>query len=123
MGTRYVADAVLTCDEAMTLHAPGAVDVDSDGWITWVGPVNVAPARPRSTVERRPGLLLPGLINTHCHSPMAVLRGQGEGLPLSRWLQEVIWPREAKLSADDVYWGMTLATAELLRYGVTTTVE
>ena len=123
MGTRYVADAVLTCDEAMTLHAPGAVDVDADGWITWVGPVNVAPARPRSTVERRPGLLLPGLINTHCHSPMAVLRGQGEGLPLSRWLQEVIWPREAKLSADDVYWGMTLATAELLRYGVTTTVE
>ena len=69
------------------------------------------------------GLLLPGLINAHCHSPMTLLRGQGEGLPLDRWLREVIWPREARIGAEDVYWGMTLASAELLRYGVTTTVE
>jgi 5-methylthioadenosine/S-adenosylhomocysteine deaminase len=68
-------------------------------------------------------LLLPGLVNVHCHSPMTLLRGQGEGLPLSRWLAEVIWPREARMTEDDVYWGMLLASGELLRYGVTTTVE
>ena len=54
---------------------------------------------------------------------MTLLRGQGEGLPLDRWLREVIWPREASVGAEDVYWGMTLAAAEMLRFGVTTTVE
>jgi 5-methylthioadenosine/S-adenosylhomocysteine deaminase len=54
---------------------------------------------------------------------MTLLRGQGEGLPLTAWLREVIWPREGLITADDVYWGMTLACAELLRFGVTTSVE
>ena len=122
-GTRYVAEAVVPCDEAMTVLTPGVVDVDADGRIDWVGAVPEAPHRPDWTVHRVAGLLLPGLVNVHCHSPMTLLRGQGEGLPLSRWLAEVIWPREARIGPDDVYWGMTLATGELLRYGVTTTVE
>jgi 5-methylthioadenosine/S-adenosylhomocysteine deaminase len=66
---------------------------------------------------------MPGLVNAHSHSPMTLLRGQGEGLPLDRWLREVIWPREARVEAEDVFWGMSLAAAELLRFGVTTTVE
>jgi 5-methylthioadenosine/S-adenosylhomocysteine deaminase len=122
-GTRYLADAVIPCDESMTVHSPGAVDVGAGGRIEWAGPAAAAPDRPEWTVHTRPGLLLPGLVNVHCHSPMTLLRGQGEGLPLSRWLAEVIWPREARISPDDVYWGMSLASAELLRHGVTTTVE
>ena len=125
--TRLVADAVLPCDGSGTVHRPGAVDIGADGRITGVGPV-AGPAGAGSDdapadVRRVGGLLLPGLVNTHCHSPMTLLRGQGEGLPLDRWLREVIWPREARVGADDVYWGMTLACAELLRYGVTTTME
>ena len=54
---------------------------------------------------------------------MTLFRGSGENLPLSRWLGEVLWPREAHLTEEDVYWGMTLAAAELLRFGVTTTCE
>jgi 5-methylthioadenosine/S-adenosylhomocysteine deaminase len=69
------------------------------------------------------GVLLPGLVNVHCHSPMTLFRGSGENLPLDRWLNEVLWPQEAHLTADDVYWGMTLAAAELLCFGVTTTCE
>ncbi len=69
------------------------------------------------------GALLPGFVNTHCHSPMTLFRGTGENLPLLRWLHEVLWPREAHLRPDDVYWGMTLAAAELLAFGVTTTCE
>ena len=126
-GTRLVADAVLTCDGSGVVHRPGAVDIDVAGRIARVGPVAgaVEPAPDSAPVEVRwvGGLLLPGLINAHCHSPMTLLRGQGEGLSLDRWLREVIWPREAKVGADDVYWGMTLAASELLRYGVTTTVE
>jgi 5-methylthioadenosine/S-adenosylhomocysteine deaminase len=126
-GARLVADAVLPCDGSGVVHRPGAVDVGGDGRIVRVGPVVGAATSPvdggRWTVRRVGGMLLPGLVNAHCHSPMTLLRGQGEGLPLDRWLREVIWPREARVGADDVYWGMTLACAELLRFGVTTTVE
>jgi 5-methylthioadenosine/S-adenosylhomocysteine deaminase len=54
---------------------------------------------------------------------MVLFRGQGEGLPLDRWLREVMWPREARLTDDDVEVAMTAASAELLRGGVTTSVE
>lgn len=125
--TRLVADAVLPCDGSGTVYRPGAVDIGPDGRIVRVGPVTGTTGSTSDgaewTVRRVGGMLMPGLVNAHCHSPMTLLRGQGEGLPLNRWLREVIWPREARLGADDVYWGMTLACAELLRYGVTTTVE
>ena len=123
-GTRLVADAVLPCDGSGAVHRPGVVDIGADGRIVRVGPLDATVADGAGwTVRRVGGLLLPGLVNAHCHSPMTLLRGQGEGLPLDRWLREVIWPREARVGADDVYWGMTLACAELLRFGVTTTVE
>jgi 5-methylthioadenosine/S-adenosylhomocysteine deaminase len=126
-GTRLVADAVLPCDGTGAVHRPGAVDVDDTGRIVRVGPV-ATPAQSGEdsgewTVRWVGGLLMPGLINAHAHGPMTLLRGQGEGLPLDRWLREVIWPREARVGPDDVYWGMTLAAAELLRFGVTTSVE
>ena len=54
---------------------------------------------------------------------MTLFRGSGEGLPVHRWLDEVLWRREAHLTEEDVFWGMTLAAAELLRFGVTTTCE
>jgi 5-methylthioadenosine/S-adenosylhomocysteine deaminase len=54
---------------------------------------------------------------------MVLFRGQGEGLPLGRWLREVMWPREARLTPEDVEVAMTAASAELLGNGVTTSVE
>ncbi len=118
---RYVADALVTCDEAMTLHVPGALDV-SAGRIEWVGVPDDAP--PHAVEEKRlSGLLMPGLVDVHCHSPMTLFRGAAEDVPLDRFLREILWPREARLTDDDVYWGMTLAGAELLRGGVTTTCE
>ncbi len=119
---RFLADAVLPVDEPGRILTPGAVDV-VDGQITWVGATSEAPELNEVVEHRVGGLLMPGLVNVHCHSPMTLLRGIGEGLPLMRWLTEVMWPREAKLDADDVGWGMRLAAAELLTYGVTTTCE
>ena len=49
-------------------------------------------------------LLMPGLYNLHCHVPMVALRGYGDGLPLQRWLNERIFPFEAKLTDEDIYW-------------------
>jgi 5-methylthioadenosine/S-adenosylhomocysteine deaminase len=61
--------------------------------------------------------LLPGLINGHTHAAMTLMRGYGGDLPLMKWLQDKIFPVEAKLTADDVYWGTRLACAEMIRSG------
>jgi 5-methylthioadenosine/S-adenosylhomocysteine deaminase len=119
---RLVADAVFTVDEHDTVLAPGAVEV-ADGLISWVGDPAEVPPAVGTEVHQLGGLLMPGLVNCHAHSPMTLLRSAGDGLPLDRWLSEAVWPREARLVDEDVYWGMTLGAAELLTNGVTTTCE
>jgi 5-methylthioadenosine/S-adenosylhomocysteine deaminase len=64
--------------------------------------------------------LIPGLVNAHGHSAMSLLRGVGDDLSLTHWLQERIWPLErAIVTADFVYDGARLAAAEMLRAGIT----
>jgi 5-methylthioadenosine/S-adenosylhomocysteine deaminase len=116
---RYLADALVPCDLPGKVMRPGVVEVAGDTVIHAGGT-----ASGESMAEVRvEGVLLPGLVNAHCHSPMTLFRGSGGNLPLHRWLAEVLWPQEAHLTEDDVFWGMSLAEAELLRFGVTTTCE
>jgi 5-methylthioadenosine/S-adenosylhomocysteine deaminase len=119
---RFTARAVVVGDRAGTVIPDAVLDV-ADGRIAWVGPAAEAPAADGAEVVKLPGVLLPGLVNTHSHAPMVLFRGQGEGLPLDRWLQEVMWPREARLTPEDVEVAMTAASAEMLGNGVTTSVE
>ena len=64
--------------------------------------------------------LIPGLVNAHTHAAMALMRGIADDLPLMRWLQEHVWPVEAKhVCAEFVRDGTLLACAEMLRGGVT----
>lgn len=64
--------------------------------------------------------LLPGLINTHGHAAMTLMRGLADDLPLMTWLNDHIWPTEAKwISSDFVYDGSLIACAEMLRGGTT----
>jgi 5-methylthioadenosine/S-adenosylhomocysteine deaminase len=119
---RFSARAVVVGNRAGTVIPDAVVDVD-DGRIAWVGPAAEAPPAGDAEAVRLPGVLLPGLINAHSHAPMVLFRGQGEGLPLDRWLREVMWPREARLTPEDVEVAMTAASAEMLGNGVTTSVE
>jgi 5-methylthioadenosine/S-adenosylhomocysteine deaminase len=65
-------------------------------------------------------VLMPGLVNLHCHAAMTLLRGLADDIPLMPWLQEHIWPAEGKhVSADFVHDGTLLACAEMLRGGIT----
>ncbi|KOP63800.1 N-ethylammeline chlorohydrolase [Bacillus sp. FJAT-18019] len=66
---------------------------------------------------------LPGLVNTHGHAAMSLLRGYGDDLALQVWLQEKMWPMEAKFTADDVYWGTSLSVLEMIKGGTTTFVD
>ncbi|WP_448641539.1 amidohydrolase family protein [Geodermatophilus sp. URMC 63] len=122
MRQRLTARAVVVGDRAGTVVPDAVVDVD-DGRVAWVGAAADAPPAGDAEVVALPGLLAPGLVDAHSHAPMVLFRGQGEGLPLDRWLREVMWPREARLAPDDVEVAMTAASAELLRGGVTTSVE
>lgn len=62
---------------------------------------------------------LPGLINAHTHAAMTLFRGLADDLPLMDWLQNHIFPAEAKLTSDFVYWGTMLACAEMILSGTT----
>ncbi|MBD3262311.1 MAG: amidohydrolase family protein [Candidatus Altiarchaeales archaeon] len=62
---------------------------------------------------------LPGFINCHAHSAMSLMRGYADDLPLQTWLEKHIWPLEAKLTGEDIYWGTRLSCIEMLKSGTT----
>jgi 5-methylthioadenosine/S-adenosylhomocysteine deaminase len=122
MRLRFTARALVIGDRAGTVVPDAVLDV-ADGRIAWAGPAADAPDAGDAGLVELPGVLTPGLVNAHSHAPMVLFRGQGEGLPLDRWLRDVMWPREARLTPEDVEVAMTAASAEMLRNGVTTSVE
>jgi 5-methylthioadenosine/S-adenosylhomocysteine deaminase len=89
-----------------------------DGAIATLGPDVVAQSGDE-TIDAGGAHLVPPLVNGHTHAAMTLFRGSGDDLPLMPWLEEKIWPIEAKLEAEDVYWGVRLACAEMIRSGTT----
>lgn len=64
-------------------------------------------------------IIVPGLINGHTHAAMTLFRGFGDDMPLKPWLEQKIWPNEAKMTREDVYWGTKLACLEMIKSGTT----
>jgi 5-methylthioadenosine/S-adenosylhomocysteine deaminase len=89
-----------------------------EGGIAALGP-GVEPSPGDEAIDAAGALLASPLVNGHTHAAMTLFRGWGGDLPLMRWLREVIWPVEAKLEPEDVYWGTRLACAEMIRTGTT----
>lgn len=71
------------------------------------------------TIDGSNKLAVPGFINTHTHAAMTLLRGYADDMLLMDWLQNKVWPAEAKLIREDVYWGSKLAIAEMIQSGTT----
>ncbi|MBK5110855.1 MAG: amidohydrolase [Thermoleophilia bacterium] len=91
-----------------------------DGLIAEIGPEFAeSPDGNEPVLDADGALLVPPLVNSHTHSAMTLFRGHGDDLPLMRWLQEAIWPVEARIDAEDVYWGARLACLEMIRTGTT----
>ena len=74
-------------------------------------------------IDGRGKLLMPGLINTHCHVAMTLMRGYADDIPLMKWLYGRIWPYESNLDRNDVRLGAELGIVEMLKGGVTTFVD
>ncbi len=68
-------------------------------------------------------LLMPGLINTHTHSPMTLQRGTGDDVELMPWLNNIVWPFEARQTDEDIEAGARLGIVEMLLSGTTTFVD
>ncbi len=76
--------------------------------------------RAQQSVDLPSHVLMPGLVNAHTHTPMSLLRGFADDMPLMSWLRDYIWPAERRwVSREFVRAGSHLAYAELLRGGVT----
>ncbi|MBL8119150.1 MAG: amidohydrolase family protein, partial [Anaerolineae bacterium] len=81
------------------------------------------PSHFRQVIDGRGQVAMPGLINTHAHTPMVLFRGLAEDVPVHVWFNEYIWPLENNLIEEDVYWGMQLGLAEMIRGGVTSVAD
>ena len=68
-------------------------------------------------------LYMPGLVNTHGHAAMSLLRGVGDDLALQVWLEEKMWPNEARFTSNDVHYGALLSIVEMLKSGTTAFVD
>lgn len=75
-----------------------------DDLITYIGKEEPQMEAGVQVVDGSRLLFMPGLVNTHGHAAMSLLRGYGDDLALQVWLQEKMWPMEEKFSGDDVYW-------------------
>jgi 5-methylthioadenosine/S-adenosylhomocysteine deaminase len=75
------------------------------------------------TIDASNHIVMPGFVNAHTHLAMTLMRGIADDLPLKKWLDEIIFPIESKLSKDDVYYGTLLALVESIRTGTTTITD
>lgn len=116
-----LADRVVTGAADGAIYAPGAVAMDGQR-IAWVGPAGAAP----TAGERHPfpgSTLLPGLVNTHTHTPMWLYRGLTEDVPRGEWLAGRLRPLEARYTPADLVAGARAGCLELLLNGVTTIAD
>jgi 5-methylthioadenosine/S-adenosylhomocysteine deaminase len=97
----------------------GRVGVRCEGGTIAALGADVVAAPGDETIDAGGAHLVPPLVNGHTHAAMTLFRGSGGDLPLMPWLEERIWPVEAKLDEEDVYRGARLACAEMLRSGTT----
>ena len=97
-----------------------------DGKISALGPMDdlVSGSKADKIINGRGKLVMPGLVNCHTHAPMTLFRGLADDLPLMVWLQEHIFPSEAKsVNPEMVYWCSKLAAAEMILSGTTTAAD
>lgn len=82
-------------------------------------PGRIDPSLARELLDADGLVLMPGLVNAHAHAAMTLFRGAAEDMPFARWFSDRIRPLEEHLTPEDIYWGTTLAIAEMFEAGVT----
>ncbi len=110
---------VVTMDSGEAVIANGAVAISGDRIID-IGPKEkFSDCLATKVIDAKNGIIMPGLINTHTHASMTCFRGLADDLPLMTWLNDYIFPAEAKLNYEKVKTGALLACAEMVLSGTT----
>ena len=120
MRVRIEGGLVVTMDDARTVFEGGVVEVEGDR-IVAVGTEPSAAAD--ETISADGFIVVPGLVNTHCHLSQQLARGLADDVDLLTWLHNRIWPYEAALSEDDVEASALACALEQIRNGVTTIAD
>jgi len=109
---------VVTMDDALRVYSPGYVALRQDT-IASVGGLEDAPES-AGRIDYGDAAIIPGLINSHSHVAMSLMRGVADDLEVDEWLKNHIWPLEARfVSADYVHTGTLLSAVEMLKSGTT----
>lgn len=87
--------------------------------ITYVGAELPADMEGAEIIDGKGKLATAGMVNTHGHVSMTLLRSYADDMALMDWLENQIWPIEAKMNANDIYWGAMLGIVEMLKSGTT----
>ena len=111
---------VVTMDAQRRVFSTGSIGIDNDA-IAFVCETGAEPDEWRrcETWDLAGKVVIPGLINTHTHAAMTLLRGYADDMALMEWLEKKVWPFEAHLTPEDVYIGTLVACAEMIRSGTT----
>lgn len=122
MNTRIYNARILTlADDSFDIFN-GEVQVKGNR-IAYVGPEKETEEKWDREINAEGNLVMPGFKNAHTHSAMTFLRSYADDMPLFDWLNEQIFPKEAQLTGDDIFWGSKLAIMEYLTSGVTANLD
>ncbi len=110
---------VLTMDDCLTKFDPGCAAISKDNIKAVGNASDFSDWKADKIIDAKGGIIMPGLVNTHTHAAMTCFRGLADDLPLMTWLNDHIFPAEAKLTPDMVFTGSLLACAEMILSGTT----
>ncbi len=112
---------VLTMEGHDSVFEDGEIAISGDKFIS-AGPRGSVPGdfKADRLLDGSGMVAMPGFVNCHTHAAMTLLRSYADDMPLMKWLNEKIWPLEAKLRREDFYWGTLLCCLEMIKSGTTT---
>ncbi len=117
-----IHDGTIVTMQKQKVIREGAIAIE-DTIITDIGKTSELKRKHQTGYERlnaKGRVIIPGLINTHQHAAMSLLRGYADDLPLQEWLEKWIWPVEKHMTAQDIYTGALLTAIESIMGGTTT---
>ena len=118
MGKLWIRNTQILTMTGAPLFA-GDILIEDDK-IAVLGQVSEEQASGAEVIDVRHTVAMPGLVNTHTHAAMTLLRSYADDMELMPWLNDKIWPAEAKFVNEYIYWGSALAAVEMIQSGTTT---
>lgn len=122
MSKIIINGTIVTVNDQNEVIHQGALAFEGNR-ITYIGPTPEDLSTYNEVIDAKGYIVMPGLVNTHGHAAMSLLRGYADDLPLQEWLETKMWPLEGQFTAEHVKWGTYLSLIEMLRTGTTSFVD